>query len=73
MEERYDKIRQELLFYYGQSKAVHITTTKNFWYNGKIVKVLETSVILNDRIQGIKILFFEDIKSVDSFKEVKDE
>lgn len=71
MEKKYDKIREQLKFYLERGKAVHISSWNLSWYNGKVMKVNETSVFLDERKQGVKILFFEDIKTIEPMKELE--
>lgn len=52
------------------NKKVRIYQNNKFHYVGYIIKVTESSLVLNDRYDGIMILNLNDIFTI---KEVKDE
>ena len=70
-------IRDELFsaceFYHKRATTVHIKIDSELFYNGIIIQLDEKMMILQERMLGETIIFLKDIKSIEPYKERKNE
>jgi len=63
MEEK--TLLKERLVYYRKNKIVcHIVTFQNYHYNGLILKQDDTHILIDDRIEGEKLIPISDIRTI---------
>lgn len=61
MNERYDMIKEQAEFFKQKNTTVHISLNSGKWFNGKITKVDEDRLILEEEILGEILVLFERI------------
>jgi hypothetical protein len=49
--------------------TIHIDTLDGDFYNGLIIELHETFVVINDRVLGLTPISFSEIKSIEKFRE----
>jgi len=56
-------------FFFEKRITTHIDTKDNSFYNGLIIELHETFLVINDRIVGETPIAFSEIKKINRFKE----
>ena len=58
-------------FLFTKKITTHIDTKDNSWYNGLIIELHETFLVINDRVIGTSPVAFSEIKIIERFREGK--
>ena len=61
-------IKDVALFLFEKKITTHIDTFDNNFYNGLIIELHETFLVLNDRMLGETPVPFSQIKNIDRFR-----
>lgn len=56
-------------FLFKHKITTHIDTKDNSWYNGLIIEVHPTFIVINDRILGPTPVPFSEIEIIERFRE----
>lgn len=65
---------QKALVFLKEKTFVHICKINGAFYNGLLFKVTKDYIVIHDREEGKKKIFFFEIKgNIDEYKEVKNE
>jgi|TARA_R100000750_G_scaffold62840_1_gene58457 hypothetical protein len=64
-----ENIKDKAKFFFDRKIIIHITTHKDSWYNGLILEISNNHLILNDKVHGESFILFEEIKTIDKYKE----
>ena len=62
-----DEIKNKAKTFCEHKIEVHITQTDGSWKNGKIKKMFDTYLMLDERIEGEMPLFYNEIKNIVKF------
>jgi len=66
-----NEMRDIAKFFFDEKITVHVDTFNNSWYNGLIIELHETMIVINDRVEGELPIPFSKIKTLEKFREVK--
>ena len=61
-------LKERITNFREKNIVCHIITTKDYHYNGRILKQDDTHILINDRIEGEKLIPISDIKTADKSK-----
>ena len=67
-----NEMNDVLNFFFTKSITIHIDTNNGEWYNGLIIELHETFLVINDRVLGETPVPFSEIKVVERFKEKRE-
>ena len=56
-------------FLFSKKITTHVDTKDNSFYNGIIIELHETFIVLNDRIVGETPIAFSEIKKIERYRE----
>jgi hypothetical protein len=66
-----NEINDVTKFLFNNKITAHIDTLDNDFYNGLIVELHETFIVIDDRFIGNTPISFSQIKSIERFRESK--
>ena len=55
-------------FLFDNKITTHVDTLDNDFYNGLIIELHETFLVLNDRVLGLTPVAFSEIKNIERFR-----
>ena len=67
-----NEMNDVLNFFFTKSITIHIDTNNGEWYNGLIIELHETFLVINVRVLGETPVPFSEIKVVERFKEKRE-
>lgn len=67
--EMIELIRKKATFLKQLDEKTHVQTYSGMIYNGKIKRIEDLYLVINDRKIGEKKLIFDEIKLIDEYKE----
>lgn len=65
-----NEINDVAIFLFKNKITTHIDTKDNAFFNGLIIELHETFILINDRVLGETPIAFSEIKTIDKFREV---
>ena len=68
--EHEQRIRRKAQIFLEDKKIVHLKTFGDSWYNGRLFEIRTNSLIIHDRVDGVREIFFIDIKNISEYVEV---
>jgi len=66
-------MKEKAEFFFESKTIVHISLTKNKFYNGLIKSIRETSLLFNDNKLGTILVFFEEVNDIEPMKQKEEE
>jgi len=66
-----NEINDVTKFLFEKQVTVHIDTLDNDFYNGLIIELHQTFIVVNDRVLGLTPIAFSEIKNIERFREEK--
>ena len=63
-----NEMKKKAQFYFENKITIHIDTKDKQFYNGLIIEISETSLIINDRVLGEVYVSFYEIESLEKFR-----
>lgn len=63
------KIRQKCEFFQERKTIIHIRKNNQQFYNGLILEVNDEFLIIQDRIVGEVLIYYEEINLIEPYKE----
>jgi len=65
-----NEINDIIQFLFENTIPAHIDTLDNIFYNGLIIEIKETFIVVEDRINGKLPIAISEIKTIEKFREV---
>ena len=59
-------------FLFNNKTTAHIDTKDNDFYNGLIIELHPTFIVINDRVIGLTPIAFSEILNIERFREKKE-
>lgn len=60
-------------FLFENKLTCHIDTKDDDFYNGLVIELHPTFIVINDRVLGLTPISFSEIKTIEKFREVKED
>ena len=67
-----NEIINKARFFFEEKITTHVDTLGNSFFNGLIIELHETQIIINDRVLGLTPIAFSEIKTIETFREVRE-
>ena len=64
-----DLIKKKVDIFFNSATLVHIKFKKGYWKRGLIKEISSDFFMLDERLEGIMPVFFQEIVSIEKFKE----
>lgn len=64
-----NEITDKAKFLFENKITTHIDTREDIFYNGLILELHETFIVINDRMLGSSPVSFSEIKNIERFRE----
>jgi len=68
-----NEIVEMIKFLFDNKLFAHIDTKDKAYFNGEIKEIKETFIVLNDRYWGMTPVSYSNIKTIEKFREKKEE
>jgi len=59
---------QKAIVLLNENSIVHVSLKNRQWYNGRLFRVTKDYLVIHDREEGRKTVFFVELKSIDVYK-----
>ena len=66
------EINEMVNFLFENKLTCHVDTKDKEFYNGLIIELHETFLVLNDRVLGTTPISFSSIETIEKFREVQE-
>jgi len=66
-----NEMKQKAKFFFEHKTTIHIDTSNGSFYNGLIIELSDSLLIIHDRIVGETPILISEIKILEKFREVK--
>jgi len=66
-----NEMNEMVKFLFEKKITTHIDTKDKGFYNGLIIELHETFLVLNDRVLGLTPIAFSEIDNIEKFREGK--
>lgn len=63
-----NEMKDVVKFLFTNKVTTHVDTLDNDFYNGLIIELHETFIVINDRVLGLTPIAFSEIKSIEKFR-----
>ena len=67
-ENEMNEIKEIALFLFKKKIPAHVDMKDEIYYNGLIIEIQDSFIVLNDRMLGETLLAFSNIKNIDKFR-----
>ena len=68
-----NELREKAQFFFDKKIFTHIDTKDKSYYNGLIIQLNQTFLVISDRVVGIVPVAFSEIEKINEFREKRDD